>query len=191
MAIKNDTMIPIEVCFPYKVSGYIGNPILGIFIIVLGLTFYLLFRKNNNKTTLFASISLIMWGFTGFIAAIGDSLYANAVLKFINGADISVLIVPGYVRGLSALIIGILGGIVFSILTLVNFKKNNNYLGVAGAVIMIISVIIGIIVKTYSIYQNQWLLMGIFLVMMIFKSIGLTLISIAIRKELIHPISTN
>ena len=183
-AIAQDALIPLEICFPYQVSGYIGQPLLGVFVIGFGLTWYLLFVKNKKKLVWFASITLIIWGITGFVAAIADILYADAIVSFINDFDSSVLIIPGYIRGISALVIGLLGGVVFTTLALIHFGQNKNNLGITGSVIMIISVIIGIPLKAFSSSHNPALLMGVFLGMMVCKSIGLSLIAIAVGREM-------
>lgn len=188
LALGGETLIlPEGFAFPFQVTGLVVNPILAIAGIVFGLGLIGAWRKTGERTAQWAGLAAILYGVAQGVAAVADIRYARALEALQAGMAVSVLAGPGLWRGISALLLGLTGGLILSALLLIYFRRTENTLGKTGAVIVLITVAIGIVVKTLSLWLYPAALMTVFLLVMALKSVGLVFISGALYQQASIP----
>jgi len=94
-----------------------------------------------------------------------------------------VLIQAGFLKGLGALLGGLIGGFGFSTaLTILFFSLRNPY-GIAGALIVIAAMLIGMPAKIYFMNHVSSAVLTAFLISMVIKNFGIAFIGVGLLTE--------
>ncbi|PKO13370.1 MAG: hypothetical protein CVU39_19390 [Chloroflexi bacterium HGW-Chloroflexi-10] len=97
--------------------------------------------------------------------------------------DYSVLTQAGFLKGLGALFGGLIGGFGFSIaLTILFFNLQNPY-GIAGGLIVLASMLIGMPAKIYFMNHVNSTVLTIFIISMVIKNFGIVFMGVGLLKE--------
>lgn len=99
--------------------------------------------------------------------------------------DLNLLTSPGWLRGISTLLLDIIGGIILTACMVVYFHRTKNQLGKTGASLAIFAVAFGILAKTMTLWVFPRELMTTFLLLMGLKGLGTVLISGALYEQAI------
>lgn len=179
----NVIVLPEGFTFPYWLAGAVGEPILIISIFVFGLGFIGAWRKIGEKTAKTAGIIAFIYGAERIFEAIATVKYAIDVESVRATGDLTSLIFPGMLKGMSALITGITGGIILASLIAIYFSRTGIKLGKIGGLLVIITVATGILVKTLSLWIWPYGMTAAFLLLMCTKSMGIAFMSIALYQQ--------
>ncbi len=184
--IQNDgkqAALPQGIDFPFWVTGAAVSPILVVSIFLFGLGFWGAWKKTGERMAQISAIVAFIYSFAEIAAAFADIQYAKAIQALQVTGDINVLASPGLLRGISALIIGITGGLIMLSCMAIYFHRSKNQIGKTGALVAITSIFIGIIVKTLALWFLPYEMMVAFLLLMGLKSVGLIFISGALYQQ--------
>lgn len=179
----NQAVLPSGVEFPYWVTGVAASPILVVSIFLFGLGFIGAWKKTGNRMAQISAVAAFIYAAIEVFAGIADIQYARAVELLQITGDLSGLAFPGLLRGISALIIGITGGLIMTSCIAIYLHQSKNRIGKIGALLAIISIFIGILVKTSALWFLPYEMMVAFLLLMGLKSVGIVLISGALYQQ--------
>lgn len=176
-------LLPEGSAFPYWLAGLVGEPILITAIYIFGLGFIGAWKKTGEKTAKKAGVLAFIYGTARIFSAIAAALYAMAVESVQVTGDLTKLVFPGMLKGVSVLIAGIIGGIIFASFIALYFSRTGVKLGKIGGMIVVIAVAMGIPVKTLATWILPYVLTGAFLLLMAVKSVGLVFVIIALYQQ--------
>ncbi len=168
---------------PYAIAGWFGEPLLTLSIAMLTTGLYGGWLKYHKSIALIAMVigilyilERVFWGYVtvNFSNSIQNHLFIN---------DYSVLTQAGFLKGLGALFGGLIGGFGFSTaLTLLFFSLRNPY-GIAGGLIVLATMLIGMPAKVYFMDHISSAVLTTFLISMVIKNFGIVLMGVALFTE--------
>ena len=176
--------LPAGIEFPYLITGLLAGPIMVIAISLFGAGFIGAWQITREKLAFFSGIAAFGYGAAAIFAAFADIHYAAAVAALQANGDLNLLTIPGTVRGISALLMGVIGGLVMTICMGLYFRKRGHRTGFVGAALALTAIIAGILVKTLALWFLPYYMMGAFLILMGIKSVGITLMSLALYQQI-------
>lgn len=168
---------------PYTIAGYFGEPLLIISIAMLTAGLYGSWLKYHTSIALVAmSIGIlyilerVFWSYVTINFA--NSIQSHPIIK-----DYTLLTRTGFLKGLGALFGGLIGGFGFSTaLTILFFTTRNPY-GIAGGLIVLAAMLIGMPAKIYFVNHVSSTILIIFIISMVIKNFGVALMGAGLLME--------
>jgi hypothetical protein len=168
---------------PYKIAGYFGEPLLILSIAMLTVGLYGSWLKYHKTIALIAMIIGILYILERVFWSYVTTNFANSIQIHPIITDYTVLKQAGFLKGLGALFGGLIGGFGFSIsLTILFFSLQNPY-GIAGGLIVIAAMLIGMPAKIYFMNHVTPTVLTIFIVSMVIKNFGIVFMGVGLLKE--------
>jgi len=168
---------------PYTIAGYFGEPLLIISIAMLTVGLYGSWLKYHKSIALIAMIIGILYILERIFWSYVTINFANSIQSHPTINDYTVLTQAGFLKGLGALFGGLIGGFGFSTaLTLLFFSLRNPY-GIAGGLIVIAAMLIGMPVKIYFMNHVSATMLTTFIVSMVIKNFGIVFMGIGLLQE--------
>lgn len=168
---------------PYTIAGYFGEPLLIISIAMLTAGLYGSWLKYHQSIALIAMLigilyilERVFWSYVTINFA--DSIQIHSTIN-----DYTVLTQAGFLKGLGALFGGLIGGFGFSTaLTILFFSLRNPY-GIAGGLIVIATMLIGMPAKIYFMNHVSSTVLNIFIISMVIKNFGIAFMGVGLLTE--------
>lgn len=168
---------------PYSIAGYFGEPLLILSIAMLTAGLYGSWLKYHK------SIALIAMG-VGIVYILERVFWSYVTINFANSIqghpiieDYTLLTRAGFLKGLGALFGGLIGGFGFSTaLTILFFSIRNPY-GIAGGLVVLASMLIGMPTKIYFMNHVSTAVLTAFIVSMVIKNFGIVLMGVGLLRE--------
>lgn len=168
---------------PYKIAGYFGEPLLILSIAMLTVGLYGSWLKYHKSIALIAMIIGILYILERVFWSYVTTNFACSIQIHPIITDYTVLKQAGFLKGLGALFDGLIGGFGFSIsLTILFFSIQNPY-GMAGGLIVIIAMLIGMPAKIYFMNHVTPTVLTIFIISMVIKNLGIVFMGVGLLRE--------
>lgn len=168
---------------PYKIAGYFGEPLLIFSIALLTVGLYGCWLKYHKPIAMIAVVIGVLYIVERLFWSYVTTNFANNIQIHQVVNDYSVLKQAGFLKGLGALLGGLIGGFGFStILTILFFHLGNPY-GIAGGLIVLSAMLIGMPAKIYFMTHITSLVLIIFIVSMVIKNFGIILMGVGLIME--------
>lgn len=168
---------------PYTIAGYFGEPLLILSIAMLTVGLYGSWLKYHKSIALIAMIIGILYITERVFWSYVTINFANSIQIHPSINDYNVLSQAGFLKGLGALFGGLIGGFGFSTaLTILFFSLKNPY-GIAGGLIVIVAMLIGMPAKIYFMNHVTSPVLTIFIISMVIKNFGLVFMGVGLLKE--------
>ena len=168
---------------PYKIAGYFGEPLLIISIALLTVGLYGCWLKYQKPIAMMAVVIGVLYIFERVFWSYVTTNFANNIQIHQMISDYSILKQAGFLKGLGALLGGLIGGFGFSIvLTILFFNLQNPY-GIAGGIIIICSMLIGMPAKIFFMTHISSTVLVIFMLSMVIKNFGIVFMGVGLIME--------
>ena len=168
---------------PYTIAAYFGEPLLIISIAMLTLGLYGSWLKYHKTIALIAMIVGILYILERIFWSYVTANFANSIQVHATINDYTVLKQAGFLKGLGALFGGLIGGFGFStVLTIFFFSIGNPY-GMAGGLIVIATMLIGMPAKIYFMDHVTSTVLTTFILSMVIKNFGIVFMGIGLLME--------
>jgi hypothetical protein len=168
---------------PYTIAGYFGEPLLIISIAMLTIGLYGSWLKYHHSIGLIATIVGILYILERVFWSYVTVNFANSIQFHPVINDYSLLTQAGFLKGLGALLGGLIGGFGFStVLTLLFFSIRNPY-GIAGGLIVLFTMLIGMPAKIYFMNHISSTVLTIFIISMVIKNFGIVFMGVGLLQE--------
>ena len=168
---------------PYTIDGYFGEPLLIISIAMLTVGLYGNWLKYHQPIALIATIVGILYILERVFWSYVTINFANSIQIHSVISDYTLLAQAGFLKGLGALLGGLIGGFGFSIALTVLFFNIRNPYGVAGGLIVLATMLIGMLVKIYFMSHVSSTVLTIFIISMVIKNFGIILMGVGLLQE--------
>ena len=168
---------------PYTIAGYFGEPLLILSIAMLTAGLYGCWLKYHQSIALIAMIIGILYIFERVFWSYVNINFANSIQIHPTISDYSVLTQAGFLKGLGALFGGLIGGFGFSTaLTILFFSLRNPY-GIAGGLIVIAAMLIGMPAKIYFTNHVSSAVLIVFILSIVVKNFGIVFMGVGLLAE--------
>jgi len=168
---------------PYTIAGYFGEPLLIISIAMLTAGLYGSWLKYHQPIALIATIVGILYILERVFWSYVTINFANRIQIHSVISDYTLLTQAGFLKGMGALLGGLIGGFGFStVLTLLFFSLRNPY-GIAGGLIVLATMLIGMPAKIYFMNHVSSTVLIIFIISMVIKNFGIILMGVGLLQE--------
>ena len=168
---------------PYAIAGFFGEPLLVVSIAMLTVGLYGVWLKHHTPVALVAlSIGILYMLERAFWCYVTIN-FANAIQAHGTISDYSVLTQAGFLKGLGALFGGLIGGFGFSVALTALFVNLHNPYGIAGGVIVIASMLIGMPAKIYFMNHVDVTILTMFVISMVIKNFGIIFMGVGLLME--------
>lgn len=168
---------------PYTIAGYFGEPLLILSIAMLNVGLYGSWLKNHQPIALIAMFVGIMYILERIFWSYVTIHFANSIQVHAIITDYKVLTQAGFLKGLGALLGGLIGGFGFStVLTLFFFSLRNPF-GMAGGLIVLATMLIGMPAKIYFMDHVNSTVLTIFIISMLIKNFGIVFMGVGLLME--------
>ncbi|MCB9134420.1 MAG: hypothetical protein H6636_03275 [Anaerolineales bacterium] len=168
---------------PYTIAGSFGEPLLILSIAMLTTGLYGIWLKAHHPIARLAVIVGILYllerGFWSYVT----THFAHSLQMHPTITDYMVLTQAGFLKGMGALLGGLIGGFGFSTaLTLLFFSLRNPY-GITGGLIVLVAMMIGMPAKIYFMNHISAALLTTFIISMVIKNFGVVLMGVGLLHE--------
>ena len=168
---------------PYTIAGYFGEPLLILSIAMLTVGLYGSWLKYHKPIALIALTIGILYILERVFWSYVTINFANNILMHPTISDYSALTQAGFLKGLGALFGGLIGGFGFSTaLTILFFSLRNHY-GIAGGLIVLAAMLIGMPAKIYFINHVSSAVLTVFIISMIIKNFGIVFMGVGLITD--------
>ena len=168
---------------PYTIAGYFGEPLLIFSIAMLTVGLYGSWLKYHKAIALIAVVIGILYILERVFWSYVTINFANSIQIHPVINDYTLLAQAGFLKGLGALFGGLIGGFGFStVLTLLFFSIRNPY-GIAGGLIVLVTMLIGMPAKIYFMNHVSSTVLTIFIISMVIKNFGVILMGVGLLHE--------
>lgn len=168
---------------PYTIAGYFGEPLLILSIAMLTVGLYGSWLKYHKSIALIAVCIGILYILERIFWSYVTTNFANSIQIHPTITDYAVLTQAGFLKGLGALFGGLIGGFGFSTaLTILFFSLRNPY-GIAGGLIVIAAMLIGMPAKIYFMNHVSSTVLAIFIISMVIKNFGIIFMGVGLLTE--------
>jgi len=168
---------------PYSLAGYFGEAFLILSIAMLTLGLYGTWLKTHRTVALIAMtvgilyiLERVFWSYVTINFA--RSIQAQSVI-----ADYTVLTRAGFLKGLGALLGGLIGGFGFSLALTALFFSLKNPFGMAGGLIVLAAMLVGMPAKIYFMEQATSQVLTTFMLAMLIKNFGIVFMGMGLLVE--------
>lgn len=171
---------------PYLIAGYFGEPLLIISIAMLNAGLYGSWLKFHQPIAIIAVIVGILYLLERIFWGYVTTHFGNIIQIYPTLTDYTVLTLAGFLKGMGALLGGLIGGFGFSTtLTILFFSLRNPY-GMAGGLIVLAAMLIGMFAKIYFMNHVSSAVLTTFIVSMVVKNFGIVFIGVGLLKEALN-----
>ena len=168
---------------PYTIAGYFGEPLLIVSIAMLTAGLYGGWLKYHKPIALIAMIVGLLYILERVFWSCVTTNFANSIKIHPTITDYTVLTQAGVLKGLGALLGGLVGGFGFSIaLTGLFFSLRNPY-GLVGGLMVIATMLIGMPAKIYFMNHVSSTVLTIFILSMVIKNFGIVFMGVGLLTE--------
>ncbi len=168
---------------PYIVADYFGQPLLIFSITMLTVGLYGSWLKYHSSIALIAMVIGILYLLERIFWSCVTINFANSIQLHPVINDYTRLTQAGFLKGLSALLGGVIGGFGFSTaLTLLFFIIRNPY-GIAGGLIVLAAMSIGMPVKIHFMRHVSSAMLTTFIISMVIKNFRIVLMGVGSSQE--------
>ena len=168
---------------PYSIAGYFGEPLLILSIAMLTVGLYGSWLKYHKPIALIALVIGILYILERVFWSYVTINFANSIQAHSLISDYSTLMQAGFLKGLGALFGGLIGGFGFSTaLTILFFSLRNPY-GIAGGLIVLAAMLIGMPAKIYFMDHVSSAVLTVFILSMVVKNIGIVFMGVGLLTE--------
>jgi hypothetical protein len=168
---------------PYKIAGYFGEPLLITSIALLTVGLYGCWLKYHKPVAMIAVIIGVLYILERLFWSYVTINFATSIQTHTIINDYTVLKQAGFLKGLGALLGGLIGGFGFStVLTILFFHLGNPY-GIAGGLIVLSAMLIGMPAKIYFMTHITSPVLIIFIISMVIKNFGIILMGVGLIME--------
>lgn len=168
---------------PYSIAGYFGEPLLILSIAMLTVGLYGSWLKYHKSIALIAMIIGILYILERVFWSYVTINFANSIQSYPTINDYTLLTQAGFLKGLGALFGGLIGGFGFSIALTLLFLSLRNPYGIAGGLIVIAAMLIGMPMKIYFMNHVSAAVLTTFIVSMVIKNFGIVFIGVGLITE--------
>lgn len=167
----------------YTIAGYFGEPLLILSIAMLTVGLYGSWLKYHEPIALIAVIVGILYILERIFWSYATINFANSIQSHPVINDYTMLTQAGFLKGLGALLGGLIGGFGFSTaLTILFFTIRNPY-GITGGLIVLAAMLIGMPAKIYFMNHVSSAVLTIFITSMIIKNFGIVFMGVGLLTE--------
>lgn len=168
---------------PYKIAGFFGEPLLIFSIALLTVRLYGCWQKYHKPIAMIAVIIGVLYILERLFWSYVTTNFASNILQHTIINDYTVLKQAGFLKGMGALLGGLIGGFGFStVLTILFFNLRNPY-GIAGGLIILSAMLLGMPAKLYFMTHVSSTVLIIFIISMVIKNFGITLTGVGLIME--------
>ncbi|HNB50511.1 MAG TPA: hypothetical protein PK530_01130 [Anaerolineales bacterium] len=168
---------------PYTIAGSFGEPLLILSIAMLTAGLYGIWLKGHQPIALFAVIVGILYLLERVFWSYVTTHFAHSIQMHPTITDYTVLSQAGFLKGMGALLGGLIGGFGFpTALTLLFFSLRNPY-GITGGMIVLVTMLIGMPAKIYFMNHVSSDVLTTFVVSMVVKNFGVVLMGAGLLRE--------
>lgn len=158
---------------PYSIASYFGEPLLILSIAMLTAGLFGCWLKYHRPIALIAVAIGILYMLERVFWSYVTINFANSIQSHPIINDYNVLTQAGFLKGLGALFGGLIGGFGFSTaLTILFFRIRNPY-GMAGGLIVLAAMLIGMPLKIYFVNHVSAAILTTFIISMVIKNFGI------------------
>jgi hypothetical protein len=168
---------------PYTIAGLFGEPLLIISIALFTIGLYGGWLKYHKPIALVAMVIGILYMFERVFWSYVTINFGKSIQAYLSITDYSVLTQAGFLKGLGALLGGLIGGFGFSIALTIFFTSLRNPYGIAGGLIVIATMLIGMPAKIYFMNHISLPVLTIFMLSMVIKNLGIVFMGIGLLTE--------
>ncbi len=168
---------------PYTIAGYFGEPLLILSIAMLTAGLYGIWLKDHQPIALLAVIVGILYLLERVFWSSVTTHFAHNIQRHPTITDYTVLTQAGFLKGVGALLGGLIGGFGFSTtLTILFFSLRNPY-GFAGGLIVLAAMLIGMPAKIYFMNHVSSAVLTTFVMSMVIKNFGIVFMEVGLLRE--------
>lgn len=168
---------------PYTIAGFFGEPLLILSIAMLTVGLYGSWLKYHKSIALIAMVIGILYMIERVFWSYVTTNFAASIQTHSTIDDYTVLRQAGFLKGLGALFGGLIGGFGFStVLTILFFSLRNPY-GLAGGLIVLAAMLIGLPAKIYFMNHVSTTVLTVFLLSMVIKNFGIVFMGVGLLTE--------
>lgn len=168
---------------PYSIAGYFGEPLLMISIAMLTVGLHGCWLKYHKSIALVAMVVGILYIFERIFWGYVTINFAKNIQIHPVILDYSVLTQAGFLKGLGALFGGLIGGFGFSTALTILFFSIRNPFGIAGGLIVIAAMLVGMPVKIYFMDHVSSTALTTFILSMVIKNLGIVFMGVGLLRE--------
>jgi hypothetical protein len=168
---------------PYFVAGLFGEPLLIISIAMLTTGLYGCWLKYGKAVALVAVaigilyiLERVFWSYTSVNFA--QSIHVHSRID-----DYSVLQNAGLLKGIGALLGGVIGGFGFTTVMTLFFSSIRNPYGIAGGLIILLAMVVGMSAKIYFMNHISPVVLTVFMISMVIKNFGIVFLGVGLITE--------
>jgi hypothetical protein len=168
---------------PYTIAGWFGEPMLIISIAMLTAGLYGVWLKYHKPIALIAMLIGILYILERVFWSCVTVNFANNIQSHLIINDYAVLTQAGFLKGLGALFGGLIGGFGFSTALTILFFSHRNPYGIAGGLIVIAAMLIGMSAKIYFMNHVSSAVLTTFIISMVIKNFGIAFMGMGLFFE--------
>jgi hypothetical protein len=184
LQVKNIALDPAKIfATPYQIAGFFGEPLLIISIAMMTSGLYGCWLKYGKAVALVAVaigilylLERIFWSYTSLNFAQNIQIHTRI-------EDYSVLKQAGLLKGIGALLGGVIGGFGFTTVLTLFFTSIRNPYGIAGGLIILLAMIIGMSAKIYFMNHVSPVVLTVFMISMVIKNFGIVFLGVGLITE--------
>lgn len=184
MQVKSLPLAPANIySAPYTIAGRFGEPllILSIAMIVAGL--FGCWQKYHVPAAIVAMIIGCLYILERVFWSYVTLNFANSILAHTLISDYTVLSRAGLLKGIGALLGGLIGGFGFTTALTFLFFRIHNPFGIVGGIIVLATMLIGMPAKIFFMEHVNSLVLTIFILCMVFKNFGIVFMGVGLIRE--------
>lgn len=168
---------------PYTIAGYFGEPLLILSIAMLTAGLYGIWLKDHHPFALITVFVGILYLLERVFWSYVTTHFAHSIQMHPTITDYTVLTQAGFLKGMGALLGGLIGGFGFSTaLTILFFTLRNPY-GMVGGLIVLAAMLIGMPAKIYFMNHVSSAVLTTFVVSMVVKNFGIVFMGVGLFVE--------
>jgi len=168
---------------PYTIAGYFGEAFLMLSIAMLTVGLYGTWLITHRSIALIAMIIGILYILERVFWSYVTVNFARSIQVYPSINDYTVLTQAGFLKGLGALFGGLIGGFGFSIALTMLFFSLKNPFGMAGGLIVIAAMLIGMPAKIYFMDHVTSTVLITFMLAMLIKNFGIVFMGVGLLME--------
>jgi hypothetical protein len=168
---------------PYTMAGYFSEPLLILSIAMLTLDLYGSWLKYHKSIALIAMVIGILYLLERVFWSYVTINFANSLQSPPIIEDYTLLTRAGFLKGLGALFGGLIGGFGFSTALTIHFVSIRNPYGIAGGLIVLAAMLIGMPAKIYFMNHVSVAVLTTFIISMVIKNFGIALMGVGLLME--------
>ena len=168
---------------PYNIAGFFGEPLLIFSIAMLTTGLYGCWLKYGKTIALIAVIIGILYILERVFWSYTSVNFAHSIQIYPRIEDYSVLKQAGFLKGMGALLGGVIGGFGFTTVLTLLFASIRNPYGIAGGLIILLAMIVGMSAKIYFMNHVSSTVLTVFILSMVIKNFGIVFMGVGLITE--------